>query len=69
MSELGGGKSARGACGCVKGVASAANRRPDFVLRLMASAFGMQTASTKPPWVHVVEFLCRVCKSSDGAKL
>jgi hypothetical protein len=33
-----------------------------FVLRLIASAFGMQIASTKPPRVFEVEFLCRFCK-------
>ena len=65
ISDLGDGKSA---CRHV-GVASAANRRSDFVLRLMPSVFSMQKASTKPPRVHMVEFLCRCCRSSDGARL
>jgi hypothetical protein len=50
----------------VVGVVSAASQRSSFVLRLMASAYGMLKASTKPTRVYVVEFLCRFCKSSDG---
>ena len=48
--------------GLVVQVVSAASQRYDFVLRLIASAYGMQTASTRPTWVFEVEFLCRFCK-------
>jgi hypothetical protein len=43
-------------------VVSAASQRYDFVLRLIASAYGMQTASTRQTWAFEVEFLCRFCK-------
>jgi hypothetical protein len=44
-------------------VASPASQRSDFVLRLMASAYGMLKASTKSTWVYyVVEFGCQICK-------
>jgi hypothetical protein len=45
--------------GLVVQVVSAASQRYDFVLRLIASEYGMQTASTRPTWVFEVEFLCR----------
>jgi hypothetical protein len=48
--------------GLVVQVVSAASQRYDFVLRLMASAYGMLNASTKSTWVFEVEFLCRLCK-------
>jgi hypothetical protein len=48
--------------GLVVQVVIAASQRYDFVLRLIASAYGMQTASTRSTWVFEVEFLCRFCK-------
>ena len=48
--------------GLVVQVVSTASQRYYFVLRLIASAYGMQTASTRPTWVFEVEFLCRFCK-------
>jgi hypothetical protein len=48
--------------GLVVQVVSAASQRYGFVLRLIASAYGMQTASTRPTWAIEVEFLCRFCK-------
>ena len=46
----------------VVGVVSAASHRSGFVLRLMASAYGMLKASTKSTRVYVVEFACQICK-------
>jgi hypothetical protein len=43
-------------------VVSAASQRYGFVLRLIASAYGIQTARTRPTWVFEVGFLCRFCK-------
>ena len=43
-------------------VVSAASQRYGFVLRLIASAYGMHTARTRPTWVFEVEFLGRFCK-------
>jgi hypothetical protein len=48
--------------GLVVQVVSAASQRYDFVLRLMASAYGMLNASTKSTWAFEVVFLCTFCK-------
>jgi hypothetical protein len=48
--------------GLVVQVVSAASQRYYFLLRLIASAYGIHTASTRPTWAFEVEFICRLCK-------
>jgi hypothetical protein len=63
--DLGDGNQLETGCGVV----SAASQRSGFVVGLIASAYGMLNARTESAWVSAVEFLCRFCKSSDGASL
>ena len=48
--------------GWVIQVVIAASQRSDFVMGLIASAYVMHTARTRPMWVFEVEFLGRFCK-------